>query len=101
MEHLALEKRVQPVVFAAGDEHLSACNAVEDILLPPGVQLRQHVIQQHHRILSDGGFVNLPVRQLQTQGRSAHLALGAEMPGLQPIYRHGDIVLMRAGKAHS
>ena len=40
MEHPAAEQRVQPVVFAAGDKHLSAADAVQYIFLPPGIQLR-------------------------------------------------------------
>ena len=50
MEHLAGEQGVQPVVFAAGDEHLPPGDAVEDILLPPGVQLAQDVVQQQNRL---------------------------------------------------
>ena len=67
--------------FAAGDEHLPPGDAVEDILLPPGVQLRQHVIQQHHRVFADGVSVDLPIRQLQGQGRGATCPWGAEVTG--------------------
>ena len=75
MEHLAGEQGVQPVVFAAGDEHLSPGDAVEDILLPPGVQLRQHVIQQHDGVFPHGVSMDLPIRQLQGQRRRADLSL--------------------------
>src|SRR5699024_3335419 len=42
IKHLPLEKRPQPVLLAAGDEHLSVPQAVEDELLPLAVPLPEH-----------------------------------------------------------
>ena len=39
MQHLAPQQRRQPVILAAGDEHLSSGDAVEDEFLAAGVQL--------------------------------------------------------------
>lgn len=46
MEDLAAEKRFQPVLLAAGDEDLTAGDAVEDKFLPAGVQLGEHIVEQ-------------------------------------------------------
>ena len=75
MKYPAAHEPVEPVVFAAGDEHLPARDAVEHIFLPLRIQLAEHVVEQHHRILPDGVFMDLPVGQLHRQRRRAHLAL--------------------------
>ena len=51
MEDGAVVQSLQPIVLAAGDEDLAAGDAVEDELLPPPVQLAEHVVQQQHRPL--------------------------------------------------
>lgn len=73
MEHLPAQKDRQPIIFAAGNEHLSPRDAVENELLPAGIQLTENVIQQQHRVFAGGVLVDFPLRQLQRQSRGAGL----------------------------
>ena len=93
-----MQHGVQPVVLAAGDEYLSALYPVQDVFLPPGIQLAEHVVQQHHRILAHGVFMDLPLRQLQAQRRRAYLPLRAVLPGAASIDENLHIVLVGAGQ---
>ena len=52
MEHLPAQHLGQPVILTAGDEHLSPRDAVENELLPAGIQLTENVIQQQHRVFA-------------------------------------------------
>ena len=75
MEDPSSQQLRQPVILAAGDEYLPAPDAVQYKLLPPGVQLREHIVQQQHRILPGVLLKDLPGSQLQTQRRRAGLSL--------------------------
>ena len=75
MEDPSSQQLRQPVVLAAGDEYLPAPDAVQYKLLPPGVQLRKHIVQQQHRILPGVLLKDLPGRQLQGESRRPGLAL--------------------------
>ena len=99
VKHLSFEQRSQPVVFAAGDEHLSALNAVEHEFLPPGVQLAEHIIQQQHRIFAHSVFVNLPLSQLDGQRSRPGLPLGRIGFCADATDEHRKIVFVRPGQA--
>ena len=57
-QHLSALQMLQLFVLTAGDEHLSALDAVEHEALPPLVQLREHIIQQQHGPSSSDGYDN-------------------------------------------
>ena len=98
MEYLSSQQLGQPVVFAAGDEHLPAGDAVQHKFLPPGVQLTEHIIQQQHRILPGGVFVDFPLRQLQRQRRRPGLALGGVALGVPSVNGDQKVILMGPGQ---
>ncbi|CAN3974300.1 Stp1/IreP family PP2C-type Ser/Thr phosphatase, partial [Dysosmobacter welbionis] len=100
MEHLPAQKDRQPIIFAAGNEHLSPRDAVENELLPAGIQLTENVIQQQHRVFAGGVLVDFPLRQLQRQSRGAGLTLGRVGFGLPAVDGDDQIVLVGAGEAH-
>ena len=73
------------VVLAAGYKRLAAAYAVEDELLPPRVQLAQHVVEQEYRILLRLLQVYLPLAELDGEGRGALLAWEAKVRALLPF----------------
>ena len=75
MEDPSSQQLRQPVVLAAGDEYLPAPDAVQYKLLPSGVQLGKHIVQQQHRILPGVLLKDFPGRQLQGESRRPGLAL--------------------------
>ena len=42
----------QPVKLAAGDQHLAGRDLIENKVLPAGVQLREHIVEQQNRLLA-------------------------------------------------
>ena len=94
-----LSQLCKPAGFAAGDKNLAFRDLVQHEILPPGIQLRQHIVQQQHRLLSQSAGHQLPLRQLQADGGGAGLTLRAV--GLQgnTVERHVKIILVRAGEA--
>ena len=83
--HLDVYKR-QTVVLAAGDERLSAAYPVEYELLPPCVQLAEHVVEQQHGVFSRLLQVYFALGQFDAQRGSALLALGREGARALAIY---------------
>ena len=73
-------------------------SAAAVVILLPVIQLAEHIVQQHYRILPHGVFVYLALRQLQAQCRRPYLPLRAELPRAAPVYQHLDIVLVGAGE---
>ena len=99
MEHLAAQQLGQSVILAAGDKHLPPRDAVQDELLPTGIQLAEYIVQQQHRILSGDIFVNLPLRQLQGQGRRPGLPLGGILLGVPAVDGDQQVILVRPRQA--
>ena len=94
MEHLPTQKDRQPIIFAAGNEHLPPRDAVENELLPAGIQLTENVIQQQHRVFAGGVLVDFPLRQLQRQGSRPGLPLRGILFCLPAIDPHCQIILV-------
>ena len=76
MEGPAALQTLQFFLLAAGDEHLSPPDAVEDEGLPPGVQLGEDVVQQQDGPLPCLLLEDLPLGQLEGQRRRPGLSLG-------------------------
>ena len=89
----------KPSGFAAGDEHLTGNDLVQHKILPSLIQLRQNIVQQQHRLLAPFSCHQLPLGQLQTNGRRAGLTLRSV--GFQIDSRKGNIkiILVGAGQA--
>ena len=65
----------EAVGLAAGDEHLPGADLVQHKILPPRVQLRQHIVQQQHRLFAGVAAQQLPLGELETDGRRARLPM--------------------------
>ena len=85
--------------FAAGDEHLSGDDLIQDEILPSLVKLREHIIQQKNRLFAPFPRHQLPLGKLQTDGRRAGLALRAVGLQIDAGKRYVKIILVRAGQA--
>ena len=99
MEHSSPQQTGQPVLLAAGDEHLSPRDAVQDKLLALRVQLAENVVQKKHGILPRRVLVDFSFRQLQRQGGGPGLALGGIGLCLPSVNSNEKIVLMGPGQA--
>ena len=75
MEDLAAEHGFQPVLLAAGDEDLTAGDAVEDKFLPAGVQLGEHIVEQEDGRKARQLAENVALSKLEGERRGAGLAL--------------------------
>ena len=83
--------------FAAGDEHLAGDDLVENEVLAALVQFGQNIVQEQHGLFTHFPAHELPLGQLQGDGRGAGLSLGAV--GFQVDAGEGnvEIVLVVAG----
>ena len=88
----------KPSRFAAGDEHLPGDDLVQHKVLPPGVQLGQNIVQQQHRLLAPLSAHQLPLRQLQADGRRPGLTLRAVGLQVNAGEGHGKVILVGAGE---
>ena len=86
----------EPAGFAAGDEHLPLVDLVQHEVLPPGVQLGQHIVQQQQRRFAALPLHQLPLRQLQADGSGAGLTLGTVGFQVDAGKSHIKIVLVGA-----
>ena len=73
-------------------------NPVQNELLPLGVQLAEHVVQQQHGVLPHHLPVDLTGGQLHGKSRRAGLALAGKALGAQPIQQYLQIILVGAGE---
>ena len=73
----------------------------EQIFLPGGVQLAEHIVQQHHRVLPGNLLGTAGLRQLQAQHSASLLALAGKQLGGLAVQQHREIlpVRPRRGKA--
>lgn len=81
VEDLAAEKRFQPVLLAAGDEDLTAGDAVEDKFLPAGVQLGEHIVEQEDGRKARQLAENVALGEFEGERRGAGLSLRGKSAG--------------------
>ena len=66
---------MQAILLTAGNKNLPAAQTVQNILLPLGIQLTEHIVQQQDRVFPNDLLMDLPGSKLQGQGRRAGLPL--------------------------
>ena len=85
MKNSPLAQPFQTIVPAAGDKDLTSCDPVKYKLLPPSVQLAEHIVQQQYGPLPGVVKKDLPAAKLQGKGRCPGLSLGGVDLGLQSV----------------
>ena len=84
--------------LAAGEDHLAAGDAPQDEILPPGVQLREHIVQEQDGPLAGVVPKQLPLGQLQRQRSGPGLPLGGILPGRLAVDLGHQVVFVGAGE---
>ena len=88
----------KPPLLAAGDEDLTAGDAVEDKFLPTWVQLGEHIVEQEDGRKARQLAENVALGEFEGERRGAGLALRGKGAGGSAADGDLDIVLMRAGE---
>ena len=85
--------------LAAGDEHLTGHDLVQDEFLPSGIQLGKDIVQQEHRLFAELPGHQLPLGKLQADGGGTGLTLGAVCLQVDPRKGHGEVILVGTRQA--
>ena len=92
-------KRQEQGSVAGRHNGLPVLHAAEQIRLPRIVQFAEHIVQQHHRVLSRNFLGAGCLGQLQTQHRRALLTLAGKTFGVPPVQKQAEILPVGSHRA--